>query len=68
MEKRDYVPLMDIPSNVMILVKRVRQTEKKGGEKDEMDARVEEGMNRGEGEGRQVTEGERKGGKQMEPE
>lgn len=48
-EKREHVPLMDVPSNVMILVKKSRrETERrKGGEKDEMEGSVGEGMNRG---------------------
>lgn len=47
-EKSEYVPLMDVPSNIMILVKKSRteRGEREGG-KDEMDVSVGKGMNRG---------------------
>lgn len=36
-EKREYVPLMDVPSNLMILVKKSRRgREEREGKKDEM--------------------------------
>lgn len=49
-EKKEYVPLMDVSSNLMILVEKKTGEKERGereGKEDEMDRSVGEGMNRG---------------------